>query len=151
MSYKMDLLKLAEQAIKRNMGRLDDIPRELANTVANIYYRFFSMASEMGPEWIPSQMTRATDMRQGLVEFIEESASLIADVKAIPKAILDLRKIDKYRQPNLYSFSVEYLLDEFKYNIKNAAYKPGIWRKIERLFKKSKVKEIPNLIELMDL
>jgi hypothetical protein len=44
---------------------------------------------------------------------------------------------------------VEYLLDEYKYNIKNAGNKPEILRKIERKFKK--IGEIPNLVDLLDV
>ena len=35
-----DALEMAEGMIKNELGTLDDLPRELANTIANIYYKF---------------------------------------------------------------------------------------------------------------
>jgi hypothetical protein len=138
-----------------DIGSLDDTPYELANTVANVYYRFFSLSIGVmkdaagNPGWIPRQMKRETDMVAGLTSFVEDTARFTSDIKATPKLIEGLREIDKQRQPNLYQFTVDFILDCIKYDIKDAHKKTGLRRLVERRFSKAKNREIPNLIDLM--
>jgi hypothetical protein len=75
---KEEVLKLAENAIRKQLGTLDDIPYELANTIANIYYRFFESALEAkdNPGWIPTSMKIESDWKHGLAHFIDEHESM---------------------------------------------------------------------------
>jgi len=151
---KKEVLNIVGDVIRQNLGRLDDIPHELANTVANVYYRFFLLALEAHEakdhaSWVPLQIKRSPDFITGLKDFINKYPQIIGDFDAINEHIKALRQVDRIRKPNTYSFLVEYLLDEYKYNIKNAGNKPEILRKIERKFKK--IGEIPNLVDLLDV
>lgn len=44
MKLDKDILNLCEKAIQYRLGNLEDMPYELANTVANIYYKFLETA-----------------------------------------------------------------------------------------------------------
>jgi len=147
------VLNICSATINQNLGRLDDLPYELANTVANIYYKFFlflmklSEDAEGNPGWIPRQMKQSSDWVSGFENFIDEYAIVKSDIESIKESIVALREIDRDAEPNLYSYTVEFLLDCYKYNIPQAYEKSPIRRKIERKFKKPD--EIPNLIELI--
>lgn len=154
---KKEILEMCETAIRKDLGSLDDIPHELANTVANVYYRYFNLAVDMmkqaanNPGWIPKQMKREPDMLASFTSFVEDTARFKSDFEAVPKFIQGLREIDKRSQPNLYQFTVDFILDCMKYDIKDAHKKTGLRRMIERKFSKAKEREIPNLINLLDV
>ncbi|HLE24198.1 MAG TPA: hypothetical protein VI935_00950 [Thermodesulfobacteriota bacterium] len=42
MEVKKEILELCKMKIYNELGSLDDLPYELANTVANVYYRLFN-------------------------------------------------------------------------------------------------------------
>lgn len=152
-----EILKMCEKAIRKDLGSLDDFPYEVANTVANVYYRFFNHAVDVmkqadnNPGWIPKKMKRETDMLAGLTSFFEDSARFKSDFEAAPRFVKGLRDIDKHKQPNLYQFTVDFILDCLKYNIKDAQKKTGLRRMVERRLRKGKVREIPNLVDLLDV
>jgi hypothetical protein len=154
---KQDVFEICEKAIRKDLGRLDDIPYELANTVANVYYKYFNQAlDEMkrainNPGSIPKEMKRETNMHDGLISFLEKSAKFKADFEAVPKFIEGLREIDKYEQPNLYQAAANFILDCLKYNIKDANKKTELRRTIERKVRRGNVQEIPNLVDFLDL
>jgi len=100
---KKEVLEMCENAIRKNMGSLYDLPYELANTVANVYYRYFQHAIEVmkqsanNPGWIPKEIEREKDMRAGLSSFLDDTARLNSDFEAVPKFIEELRGIDKHQ------------------------------------------------------
>lgn len=151
------VLEMCEKAIQKDLGDLDDLPYELANTVANVYYKYFDYAVDIvkratnNPGWIPKEMKRETDMMEGLTSFIENSTRFKSDFEAVPKCIEGLREINKHEKPNLYQFTVHFILDCFKYDIKDAHKKTELRRMIERKVRKKKVQEIPNLVDLLDV
>lgn len=150
---KEEILEFCRNAILKKFGRLDDLPYELANTVANIYYRFFLFGinlpkdAEDSSGWISQQMKDGDDFMGGMESFISEYAQVRSDFESINEPILALRDINKDTQPRLYAYSVELLLDIYKYNIPNAHKKIPIRRSIERIFKKKGVNEIPDLVD----
>ncbi|MFH1934452.1 MAG: hypothetical protein ABIN18_23125 [Pseudomonadota bacterium] len=154
---KQDILELCEKTIRKDLGNIDDLPYELANTVANVYYKYFDQALDImkrasnNPGWIPKEMKRETDMLEGLTSFVEKYARFNSDLKAVPGFIEGLRGIDKHEKPNLYQFTVDFILDCLKYDIKDVNKKTGIRRMIERKVRKGKVQEIPNLVDLLDV
>ena len=154
---KQEVLEMCEKAIRNDLGDLDDLPYELANTLANVYYKYFDHAVDVmkraanNPGWIPKEMKRETDMLEGLTSFVENTAIFESDFEAVPNFIEGLREIDKHEQPNLYQYTVDFILDCLKYDIKDAHKKTGLRRMIERKIKKRKVQEIPNLIGLLDV
>ena len=123
---KKEVLEMTEKVLQRDLeSLLDDLPYELANTVANVYYRYFNQAIDVmrqaanNPGWIPKEMKRRTDMIAGLTSFLENSARFKSDFEAVPKLIEGLREIDKHKQPDLYQFTVDFILDCLKYDIKD--------------------------------
>lgn len=154
---KKEVLEICEKAIHMDLGPLDDLPHELANTVANVYYRYFNHTVDMmkqaanNPGWIPKQVKRETDMLAGLTSFMEDTARFMSDLKTVSKFIKALREIDKHREPNPYQLAVEFILDCLKYDIKDAHKKTGLRRMIERKFRNARVQEIPNLVDLLDI
>jgi len=154
---KKEVLEMCEKAIRKDLGSVDDLSYELANTVANVYYRYFDHSVDVmkrasnNPGWIPKEMKRETDMLEGLTSFVENTARFESDFDAVPNFIEGLREIDKREQPNLYQYTVDLILDCLMYDIKDAHKKTGLRRMIERKIKKRKLQEIPNLIALLDV
>ncbi len=153
---KQDVLGICGKAIRKDLGNIDDLPYELANTVANVYYRYFNQAIDVikagsnKPNWVPQEMEQEADVFEGLSSFLDKSAKIKSDVKRVSEHINNLRDIDKQNQPNLYQYIVAFILDGLKYDIKNAHKKSGLRRMIERKLKKGNVQEIPNLIDLIN-
>jgi len=154
---KKEIIEMCQVAIRKDIGSLDDIPYQLANTVANIYYRYFNLTSDVikrasdNPFWIPKQMERDSDILKGMISFKEDVARFTSDLKAVPDFIHALRKIDKRRESDLYQYTVDFLLDCLKYDIKDAHTKSDLLRMKERELSKAEEKEIPNLIDLLDI
>jgi hypothetical protein len=44
---KRQILEMCEKTIRMELGSLDDLPQELANTVENVYYRFFNLSMDV--------------------------------------------------------------------------------------------------------
>lgn len=124
-----------------DLGSTADLPREVLNTIANIYYQAY----------LPVESREATghNLPSALKDFINENARLTAAIEHIPRMVQALRAIDKRARPDLYDYSVEYFLDIFKYKIADAGNKIGIRRMLERKLKR--VCEIDDLIEIMHL
>jgi len=151
---KKEVLEMCEKAIRDELGTLEDLPYELANTVANVYYRFFTLgldAIKRRPHSLPASVKRKNSLAKGMATFMQDSTRSITDVESVADFIKGLREIDKRQQPNLYQYSVDFILDFLKYDIKNVHEKTGLRRMVERKIKKNKVNEIPNLVDLMDI
>jgi hypothetical protein len=152
---KQDVLKLCETAIKKDLDNLDDLPYELANTVANVYYRYFDQSLDVmkrasnNPGWLPREVKRENDILEGITSFANNVAKFKSDIESVPGFIEGLREIDRQEQPNLYKFAVDFILDILKYDIKDAQKKTGLRRIIERKIRKGKIQEIPNLVDLL--
>ena len=131
----------ARAAIIADLGSTTDLSRELLNTIANIYYQFFLP--------IESRKPTGHDLPTVLKNFINDNATLNAGLEHMPGMIEALRVIDKRTQPEVYDYSVEYLLDILKYKLADAGNKTGIRRMIERKLKR--VNEIDDLIGIMNL
>ena len=88
-------------------------------------------------------------MHDDIKAFIEDTASVLSSYKYAQEFVGGLRKIDRRKQPVLYDFTVEFILDILKYQIDRAHEKSGLRRMIERSFRRNKVREIPNLYALI--
>jgi len=154
---KREILMMCEKAIKKDLDSLDDLPHELANTIANVYYKFYNLAGEVmdqssgNPNWLPTQAKRELDLGTGLKSFVHDFDKFMNDRDAAPNFIRALREIDKRLQPNLYRFTVNFILDCLKYDIKNAGHKTQLRRMLERKLHKNRVQEIQGLIDLLDV
>ena len=152
---KSEIIDKCRKAISDDLGTLKDLPYELANTVANIYYRWFNFASYViqnsKPGWIPTNINGETGLVDNLMSFSEKLARYQSEYENIPGLIHDLRNIKRDQQPNLYAYAVEFILDDLKYKIKNAHKKTGLRRLIERKFMQNRIEEIPNLLDQINI
>lgn len=135
MPSEKEMLDEVKLNIIVDIGSLDDFPYEVANTIANVYYRYTKLPYEMSIGSIS----------------IEEFANIHSCKESISEFVRAIRNIDKKDQPQMYSYSVQLFLDIFKYNIQNAHKKSEMWRYFERKFKKSNVNEINTLITLLNI
>ncbi len=147
------VVELCRQVIEKNLGRLDDLPRELANTVVNVYYRFLSLAQDVttrakrNPNWLPPRSDRHTDVKGALVGFYGDATKCLVDSESVKGFVEGLRRVDKVQQARLYVYTVEFILDCLKYDIRNASQKSYLRRRLERTLRKNKVNEIDNLVD----
>jgi len=142
-----DALRRAADTIRIDLGSLTDLPDELANTIVNIYYRACELLlHDNRPDALPRAVKQSGDIEDGMREHIASLGALTKQ-EAIPKMIAALRSVDRHHQPNLYAMTYNFVLDVLKYEIKNASNKPEIWRRVERLFRRGLVKEIPRLTD----
>jgi hypothetical protein len=143
-------LRNAAEAIRMNLGDLSDLPLELANTYANIYYRAFAYEEHMRCggrsrflEPYISESNNIFNVHTDNVKFQAETVAALEHAKAVVQSLRQLR-ID---EPELFSHAVTTVLDVIKFNIENAESKTPIRRSLERKFKK--VYEVPQLIDMM--
>lgn len=160
---KKHILELCEKGIRERLGSLDDLPYELANTVANIYYKFYDISIDWEqqrvnptlPAGVREQFEKDpnADIFKASKKYIEESFLIKHYFKGINGWIDNLRKLKKMQPNNYqdYQFIVEVVLDQMKYRINNLENKSLIRRRIERKIKKRKVDEISNLIDLLNI
>ncbi|MBN2269771.1 MAG: hypothetical protein JXN61_04100 [Sedimentisphaerales bacterium] len=151
------VVEMCAEVIRKNLGTLNDLPRELANTVANVYYRSFKLGgdvvarSKANPNCLPAGAAGGGSMREVLLNLMRDVSSCIVDSDSVRGFVYGLRRIDKNQQPHLYAYTVEFILDCLKYDIPDAGEKSALRRRFERHFHKGKVKEIPDLIDRMDI
>lgn len=133
-----ECIRLAEEAILTQMGRLEDLPRELSNFIANVYYKFFEMDQSLDEKSLNVKESSSHNYSKvsGLIEYL-------------PAAINDLRKLNN--DPPAYQAMADFWLDNWKYDIVNAHRKSKLRRTIERALRRNRFREIPNLIDLMNL
>ena len=136
------ILRETREAIQNELGSLDDISYELANTVANIYYRFYCWV-DSGPPHIPNSE---------LFDSISKFAREMTEHQEIWKIISQIRAVRKEGvHAEWVQILEEFALSVLKYKIDNAVNKSPVRLKFERFLNRSKVDEIPNLVDLLDL
>jgi hypothetical protein len=138
------------------LGSLNDLPHELANTVANIFYKYHSSLLEYSqtvnkPNSIQQFSNKAQDIGTGLISWLTYEQNINLDYDLVPDLINGIRMCDKKHQPDVYKRMVDFSLFILKYHIKDALNKSYLRLRIERYFVRNKVQEIPNLIDLMQL
>ena len=122
-----------EALIQKNLTSLDDLPLELTDSIRRIYSRAFALLKAgSNPGWLPSEAFGHGDLVQRLSVFGEETAGLLAKLNAIPGFVESLRKIDPVIRPNLYRYTVTFILDIIEYDMKRAAFMPEIVRSFVR-------------------
>ncbi|KJR42177.1 hypothetical protein MCHI_001919 [Candidatus Magnetoovum chiemensis] len=163
-----DISQLSAFFIKKTIGNIDDLSYELANTIANIYYRFFRLSMP----YLNKENTLKADSVEALKEELlsrlgeiescsdeatnfpySEIAKALADIEVTPRFINILRSIDKTAFPNQYKIVQEIVLDNLKYKIENAEERLLILRLLSRIRKhlNNEIEEIPNLIDRLDI
>ena len=130
-------LKLCRAEILRDLGKLDDISYELANTIANIYYRFLTRV----PTLTPGNL--ATDMA--------EEARILTNYQAAPNLIARVRTMRSGKNPAYADDVEELFISLLKYNVKYDDKKSLFQMKAERLLNQHQVHEIEGLVDMLNL
>ena len=128
------------KAIAHDLGDLGDLPKELATTVANVYYRFFSMPKSLRIS------TSSQGLNQSYKNYMETFSSSVASFK-FTKELVNSARQTREENAQVFQYLVTLTLDELKYRITDADKKTPLRRSLERRFKH--VDEIPNLLEIM--
>lgn len=150
-----DVLKIAADSIRGELGTLQDLPRELANTVANIYYRQVALLyaangrRHLLDPFIGQPSNSFLDDFKKLANLQAESLAASQTTKTFIDALRDMRKgVNSPKAKAIYDYMIVLTLDIMKYEITKASDKTPIRRAVERKFKTPR--EIANLVDLMD-
>ncbi|MBF0344809.1 MAG: hypothetical protein HQL06_11325 [Nitrospirae bacterium] len=143
-SIDQETLNVCKKVMHADLGSVKDLPVELANSLANLYYRFVCLTTDSCCE---ESVGRGRPQVPGL-----ETAKALAAVEVVPQMINELRSIDRTAKPLKYRAVYELIIDYIKYDIKDANNKPLLMRIVERFIKKARgqVKELPDLISKLD-
>lgn len=197
MPVNKNIIQICRKAILFRLGSLMHISYELANTVANVYYRFFDVFNHKIVaddgfvdnkalfddldlqvtirevyENPGAMLIETIDALQSITESqflskkIGDAGPLIKMIGLDPESCKErtrvfvefrfinaiigyLRILQNHEQFAYNMMMIECILDAFKYRISKVTHKSPIRRKIERMLKKKKVDEIPNLVDLL--
>jgi hypothetical protein len=141
-----NIVKLCVKDIDQ-LGGIDDLPYELQNTIANLYYDYYLLNDRFAntEKGIPKVFKKEGDALENLRNLTMDSLFLTHHVPKIPEYVRSLCRT-KREDPEIYDYMVELYTDMLKYKIKNTFKKNGIRRSIERRRNKKKVSEYPDLI-----
>jgi len=142
---KLGLMETCRRALVADFGTLADLPYELANTIANVYYRFFALAYEPGPSFTSINASIAS------IAEAEERGRALLDYEFVRKVVPDMRQMIKEAHPSVVNVCADMLVSQIKYRIKDAPLKSPFRMKFERMLKGPAVKEIPNLVVTLGL
>jgi hypothetical protein len=127
------LLTITHNALKAKFGLMGDLPYEFANTVANIYFRFFQQGMNSAP-------TISSEERSIRLREYEKIAKIVEETRVLMRTCNDHL---------LINVSVAFIIDVCKYRMQNADKKTGIHRMIERKFLPHQ--DIPDLVKGLQL
>lgn len=153
---ELDQTRLAEVAarVRSIYGDVSDLPAELVNTLANIYWNALTRISDVRNK--PTDLLRpmmekvdsGKDFGDAFRETSQQQARLLGSLKHGPDLVRALRGIRR-EKPDLFSYVSEVTIDILKYGIENAESKSQDQRRRERVGRN--VDEIPNLAVLIGL
>jgi hypothetical protein len=138
MSIDREALAGAVQSIHTNFGDVSDLPDELVNTIANIYYRLHLVPKVNLP--------RTPDEFE---QFVKRSSHTTTAIKYLPSMVQSAREVRA--DANSYGHVVGTMIDILKYGMEPdfALHASESERKRRRDHRK--VDEIPDLAETMGL
>jgi len=135
-------LLVTRQSLINDFGNLSDLPHELANTIANVYYRYCALAD------VPDRHFRSID---DSIAAIAELERVQTEFEFARKVVAQLRDLRQKAHPSLVAVSSELFLSILKYRIDDAMNKSPIRLMFERFLHRHKVSEIPRLIDALRL
>ena len=145
-----DALEYARLLLSDDLGDIGDLPSELQNTIANIYYKCSQHAlnQENADKW-PRSIFLAESVEEGFKRYIEETIFLLESKKALPGIIASFRQdIVGQKSRKEVEFVTFALLGMLKYRVPNAMQKSALRVKIECWLRRSRVDEVENLYRL---
>ena len=132
--------------MREQIGTLSDLPEELRNTVANIYYEYACIEVERNgnPNWLPSRLP-GENPSDTMRRWTARSSTIFAALNLLPKLIPGLRDLVKRGVIDAYQAAVSVALAMLKYDIRDATEKTALRLKIEKKLRSRSVHEIPAL------
>jgi hypothetical protein len=131
-------LQEAAHNLFHSLGTLDDLGPELADTVANVYYRYALATGTV------SNLALALGTADG-DELTAEIGVIIAQQEYVDDMVKAVRRAG--HKPQTVARMKRLALDTLKYRISDVSRKSGLRRAIERWF--ANVREIAGLYEMM--
>lgn len=145
-------LRNAYEELIEDFGELSDLPDELVNTLANIYYRFYILQEHLGAggntPFLTPYIDSSSSVMRGMNDFNAFSTQTLSAFK-YAKELIDAARNTREQNNKFFHFLVTLTLDILKYDINNASTKSPLRRFFERRLKK--VREIENLLHIMKL
>ena len=137
---------LAQAHITRDYGGLEDLPSDLADMIASMYYRFYIRGFESKvPHFIPQEVKESGDLKAGMLSYIADASKCIGFVESGPDIVTSLRKVREQEGADLFEYAAQYLVDQWDYEIDNAGHKTGPQRAIERVLHRNRARRIEGL------
>ena len=151
MNIDKDALRAAATLIRHEFGDVNDLPAELINTLANIYYQAQPNISEHARLSVLENIAvygGSGDAMEAYTDYMNTAGHILSTIKNAPAMIKNMRAT-RTELPESWEFLVGVTLDILKYGIENVENMTPTERENER--KKKNVREIPDLYKLMNL
>ena len=125
-----------------------DLPEELRNTLASVYYEVHWLRRKKGAMPLVAHLPPQREPRNTLDMAMKQAILRTAQYRIADTLVEAIREANKDTQPRLYGMLVQLALNKLKWNINNSFKKSGLRRSLERIGKKP-VPEVPVLYERM--
>ena len=125
-----------------------DLPEELRNTLASVYYEVHWLRRKEGAMPLVAHLPPQNDPKKQLDAATEQAFVRVDQYRMADTLVEAIREADKDSQPRLHGALVQLALDALKWNIKNSFKKSELHRSLEKIRKKP-MPEVPDLYERM--
>ena len=143
-----DVLRDATHSLHLHLGSLMDLPEELRNTLASVYYEVHWLRRKEGATPLVAHLPSQIGSRK-LLDMAMKQAILRTDQYRIADTLVEtIREANKDTQPRLYGALVQLALDVLKWNIRNSFKKSELRRSLGKIGKKP-LPEVPGLYKRM--
>ena len=143
-----DVLRDATHNLHLHLGSLTDLPEELRNTLASVYYEVHWLRRKEGAMPLVAHLPPQQDPRKKLDAAMKQAILRTNQHRIAATLVEGIREANKDTQPRLYGALVQLALDELKWNIKNSLKKSELRRSLEKIGKKP-VPEVPAVYKRM--
>ena len=139
------VLEEAADDLHHDHGSLMDLPEELRNTIASVYYEVHWTRRHEGAMPLVAHLRPQKGRGELLDAAMKQFILRMAQYQHLSTYVEMVREADKETQPNLYAMLTKVVIDALKWNIDNAIQKSAFRRSLERLTKKPvpEVKLVP--------
>lgn len=139
------VLEEAAHDLHHHHGSLMDLPEELRNTIASVYYEVHWIRRYEGAMPLVAHLPSQKDQEKLLDAAMKQFDLRLGQYRHLSTYVEMVREADKKEQPNLYAMLTRVVIDAIKWNIDNALQKSAFRRSLERLIKKPvpEVKLVP--------
>ena len=142
------VLEDAARHLYSHLGCLLDLPDELRNTLASVYYEVHWLRRKEGGMPLIAHLPRRRDPEKLLDVAMKQAILRTSQYQIADTLVEGIRQANKDTQPRLYGILVRVTLDKLKWNIENSFEKSQLRRSLEKIGKKP-VPEVPGIYERM--